>query len=66
MVIRHSEEKQTTRKIPGQIKRKLSKEDKLDEKIIDMMIEYLNSLNDADFEQLDINIVINNILEEYS
>jgi KaiC/GvpD/RAD55 family RecA-like ATPase len=55
-----------TRKIPSKLKRNLKKEDRLSKKTLDMINEYLKLLTDADFSDMDTDLMIQNIVEEYS
>ena len=55
-----------TRKIPNLLKRNLIKEKKIPKRTINRITKYLESLKDHDFDDLDISMVIQNIMEEYS
>ncbi len=66
MLQQFDEPKKVTKKIPSLIKRNLIKEKKLPKNIKNMLTNYLESLNDHDFEELDIPKVIQNLMEEYT
>lgn len=55
-----------SRKIPNLLKRNLEKEKKIPKAALKRINTYLESLKDQDFEDFDISIIIQNILEEYS
>ena len=55
-----------TKKIPNILKKNLGKDKKIPKKAINMINEYLSSLNDNDINGLETSTIIQNILEEYS
>ncbi len=66
MIQLYDEPQKVTRKIPNLLKRNLVKEKKIPKSAMNKITEYLSTLKDQDFEDLDISGVIRNIMEEYS
>ncbi|WP_455392014.1 RAD55 family ATPase [[Eubacterium] cellulosolvens] len=66
MIQPQNEQVKTTRKIPNLLKRNLEKEKKIPKSYLNKIKEYLDTLKDDDFTDLDISTVIQNIMEEYS
>jgi len=66
MIQQREEPKKVTRKIPNLLKRNLVKEKKISKTALKKINNYLETLRDHDFEDMDISSVIQNIMEEYS
>ena len=66
MIQQQDEQIKTTKKIPNLLKRNLEKEKKIPKNALKKIADYLDTLKDHDFGELDISTVIQNILEEYS
>ena len=66
MIQQQDEQIKTTKKIPNLLKRNLEKEKKIPKNALKKIGDYLDTLKDHDFGELDISTVIQNILEEYS
>jgi KaiC/GvpD/RAD55 family RecA-like ATPase len=66
MIQKQPEQKKITRKIPNQLKNNLTKDKKIPKDAINRITKYLENLEDHDFTDLDISMVIRNIMEEYS
>ena len=66
MIHANDEPIKITRKIPNLLKRSLGKEKKIPKDALAKITSYLETLKDHDFNEMDISMVIQNILEEYS
>ena len=54
-----------THKVTNLLKRNLNKEKQLSKKELSMITQYLNSLTDKDFDEMDPQVMLKNIVEEY-
>lgn len=66
MIQAQDEQKKATKKIPNLLKRNLEKEKKMPKSSLKKINDYLETLKDHDFDDLDISMVIQNIMEEYT
>ena len=66
MIQQEDKQIKATRKIPNLLKRNLEKEKKIPKSSLKKINDYLETLKDHDFDDLDISTVIQNIMEEYT
>ena len=58
--------KRATHRVPNELKKEIMKHKKISKSTLKMILDYLDSLNDEDFRELDTGNVIKSLLEEYT